>query len=228
MSEKNLFSKDKGPEPETPVGAEISAGEKGSMLAELEAEHMSACDHCVPQSETGLRFVFGEGDPDADIMFVGEGPGEEEDRQGRPFVGRAGKLLDKQITAMGLEREDVYIANIVKVRPPGNRVPNPEEAAMCSPFLIKQIDIIKPKAIVGLGATSVKYLLDDMGIAITKMRGNWQEYAGTPLMPTLHPAYILRNYNVETRSKVWSDLKQVLEHVGLPVPEYKIEAKKKT
>lgn len=220
----NLFTEDEAKKMEEARVA--SREEKQEKLDALKIEHEKSCEHCVVQAATGLNFVFGEGDPAAKIMFVGEGPGEEEDRQGRPFVGRAGQLLNKQIAAMGLDREDVYIANIVKVRPPGNRVPTPEEAAKCKPYLIKQIEIIAPEAIVGLGATSVKYLLNDMGIAITKMRGDWQEFEGIPFMPTFHPAYLLRNYTPDCRSKVWSDLKDVLKRVGYPVPNHEIEAKK--
>lgn len=162
--------------------------------------------------------VFGEGRPDAEIMFIGEGPGADEDDQGRPFVGRAGQLLEKQITAMGLKREDVYIANIAKTRPPGNRVPTPDEAEHWLPWLEKQIEIIQPTAIVTLGATSAKYLLGNPKLAITRERGNWKSFRGIDLMPTFHPAYLLRQYTVDNRRRVWDDLKKVLEHVGLPVP----------
>lgn len=165
--------------------------------------------------------AFGEGDPEADLMFIGEGPGAEEDKQGRPFVGRAGQLLDKQIGAMGLKREQVFIANIAKVRPPGNRVPTPEEAEQQMPYLIRQIEIIHPKVIVCLGATACKYLLDNRRFAITRERGKWRTFHGIDLMPTFHPAYLLRAYSPENRRKVWEDLQAVMQKLGLPLPEQK-------
>jgi len=158
--------------------------------------------------------VFGEGDPNAALMFIGEGPGADEDAQGRPFVGRAGQLLDKQIQAMQLKREDVYIANIAKTRPPGNRVPTPDEAELWLPWLAKQVRIIQPKVIVTLGATSAKYLLEEPRFAITRERGRWREYQGIALMPTFHPAYVLRRYTPEVRRQVWDDLQKVMERLS--------------
>ncbi len=196
---------------------QLSPAEKARALAELEAQHNAQCPHCVPQRKaTSVNFVFGDGDPNAALMFVGEGPGEEEDRQSKPFVGRSGQLLNQQIQAMGLKREQVYIANVVKVRPPGNRVPTPEEALLCMPYLAQQVRIIQPKAIVCLGATASKYLLSDPALAITKVRGNWREFNGIPVMPTFHPAYLLRQYTVENRQRVWDDLKKVMAKIGLP------------
>ncbi len=161
------------------------------------------------------RVVFGEGDPNAELMFIGEGPGAEEDAQGRPFVGRAGQLLDKQIAAMKLQRQQVYIANIAKTRPPGNRVPTPDEASLWLPWLEKQVDIVRPKVIVCLGATSAKYLLDEPKLAITRARGAWRDYRGIPLMPTFHPAYLLRQYTKENRQRVWSDLQAAMGKLGV-------------
>ncbi|MHB1158332.1 MAG: uracil-DNA glycosylase [Phycisphaerales bacterium] len=189
-----------------------------TSLAQLDADCVSVCTRC-PLCKTRNRTVFGEGDPHATILFVGEGPGADEDEQGRPFVGRAGQLLDKQIAAMGLERRQVYIANIVKCRPPGNRVPTPEEAAICQPYLDQQIALIQPKVIVALGATAAKYLLNDPKLAITRERGTWREYRGIKLMPTFHPAYLLRSYTPENRRRVWDDLKKVMAEVGLEVPK---------
>ncbi|MFA7237199.1 MAG: uracil-DNA glycosylase, partial [Phycisphaeraceae bacterium] len=151
-----------------------------ASLAQLDADYVSVCTRC-PLHKTRHRTVFGEGDPNATILFVGEGPGADEDAQGRPFVGRAGQLLDKQIAAMGLERNQVYIANIVKCRPPDNRVPTPEEAATCQPYLDQQVALIQPKVIVALGATAAKYLLNDPKLAITRERGNWREYRNIKL-----------------------------------------------
>ena len=195
----------------------MSTNDKAAAMAALAQEHTEQCPHCSPQRGQ-LNMVFGEGDPDAGLMFIGEGPGQEEDRLGRPFVGRAGQLLDKQIIAMGLEREQVYIANIVKCRPPGNRVPTPEEAEMCMPYLERQVEIIQPAVIVALGATSAKLLLEDPKLAITRMRGQWQTYRQIDLMPTFHPAYLLRSYTPENRRHVWDDLQQVMRRLGLPAP----------
>ncbi len=196
---------------------QMSPEDKAKRLKELEADHAANCPHCAPQVGP-LRLVFADGDPNAQLMFVGEGPGEEEDRQGLPFVGRAGQLLNKQIEAMGLKREQVYIANTVKVRPPGNRVPTPDEALKCMPWLHKQVEIVQPRVIVALGATAAKYLLNDPKLAITRARGTWFEFRGVPLMPTFHPAYLLRQYTVDNRRRVWEDLQKVLEKLGLPVP----------
>ena len=160
--------------------------------------------------------VFGEGDPNARLMFVGEGPGVDEDRLGRPFVGRAGKKLDEMITAMGLRREDVYIANIVKVRPPGNRTPLTHEVDRCSPFLREQIRIIRPEILVPLGGAAAKWLLDTK-TGVTRLRGVWATYedgdVATAVLPTFHPAYLLRNYTVETRQQVWNDLQAVVQRL---------------
>ena len=142
----------------------------------------------------------------ARLLFVGEGPGADEDIQGEPFVGRAGKKLDEMIVAIGLERKDVYIANVVKCRPPDNRAPEADEVATCSPFLFEQIAAIRPKVIVALGSPSAKLLLNTK-VGITRLRGIWHSYGGIPVMPTFHPAYLLRAYTPENRRKVWEDLK---------------------
>lgn len=155
--------------------------------------------------------VFGDGNPNADILFVGEGPGEQEDRTGLPFVGRAGELLTQMIEkGMGIPRADVYICNIVKCRPPGNRNPLPPEVSACRPFLDGQIAAVAPKVIIALGKPAASLLLD-REISITRLRGTWHAYRGIPLMPTLHPAYVLRQYTPENRRAVWQDLKAALE-----------------
>jgi uracil-DNA glycosylase family 4 len=198
-------------------GPPMNRQEKAQALAELQKELTQWLEANWPR-DGWQNVVFGEGDPNADLMFVGEGPGADEDRLARPFIGRAGQLLDKQIAAMGLKREQVYIANIAKCRPPGNRVPTPEEAEKTLPYLERQIQIIQPKVIVSLGATSAKYLLQQPKLAITKERGQWRKYCGIDLMPTFHPAYLLRQYTADNRQKVWTDLKNALERLGLPVP----------
>jgi uracil-DNA glycosylase family 4 len=161
--------------------------------------------------------VFGVGNPAAELMFIGEGPGEEEDIQGLPFVGRAGSLLTDIITkGMGLRREDVYIANVIKCRPPNNRNPELDEIAACEPFLRKQIALVRPKVIVALGKFAAQVLLRSR-VPISKLRGVWSEFDRVPLMPTFHPAYLLRNPS--DKRLVWEDVKQVLERLGLPIPQ---------
>jgi DNA polymerase len=161
--------------------------------------------------------VFGEGDVDAKIFFIGEGPGENEDLTGRPFVGRAGQLLDKMIVAMGLTREQVYIANVVKCRPPQNRTPLPDEVATCTPYLERQLNIVRPRVIVTLGRPATAYMLNDPKLTMGRARGHWHQWRGIKLMPTFHPSYVLRSYTPETRRAVWSDLQQVIAEIGLPV-----------
>jgi DNA polymerase len=175
-------------------------------LAELEA-CINGCLAC-PLGANRIRFVFGEGDPGARILFVGEGPGRDEDLQGRPFVGKAGELLDKMLNAMGFDRSQVYICNVVKCRPPDNRTPTPAEAQRCLPYLKRQIGLIRPAVIVTLGATPLRELLG-VQTGITRIRGQWQTLdllGGIPVMPTFHPAYVLRQYTQDVRRAVWADL----------------------
>lgn len=196
-----------------PVGTTPSNQSKQSLLDALCLDHDTSCPHCT--NATGhTNTVFGTGNPDASLMFIGEAPGMEEDQQGVPFVGAAGKKLDQIIEAMGLCRTDVYIANTLKSRPPDNRTPTPEEVAACGPYLKSQIEIISPSVIITLGSPASKYILET-ATGITKLRGTWGAYEGIPVMPTYHPAYLLRNYTTETRSLVWSDMKQVIEHLSL-------------
>lgn len=164
--------------------------------------------------EGWTNIVFADGDPDAELMFIGEAPGADEDAKGIPFVGRAGQLLDKMIVAMGLDRERVYIANVLKVRPPGNRTPTPAEWAADGPYLKEQIAIVAPKVIVTLGRPAAHYLLETTE-AMGRLRGQWHAYAGIPVMPTYHPAYLLRSYTPENRQKVWADLQLVMQRLGL-------------
>jgi len=185
--------------PEAPLSPR-SAAELDEIRADL-----GECTRCQLH-ERRKNIVFGVGNPRAGMMFVGEGPGADEDARGEPFVGRAGKKLDEMIAAIGLKREEVYIANIVKCRPPDNRDPKPDEVGTCSPFLFRQIAAIRPRVIVALGSPAAKTLLNTK-VGITRLRGNWHEHAGVPLMPTFHPAYLLRAYTPENRRKVWEDLK---------------------
>jgi DNA polymerase len=193
------------PAPSAPVAAEAASWGPSPTLDEVRAAlgECTRCDLCKQRK----TIVFGSGNPQADILFIGEGPGENEDQQGLPFVGRAGELLTQMIEkGIGIAREEVYICNIVKCRPPGNRNPLPPEVSACRPFLDGQIDAVHPKVIVSLGKPAASLLLG-RDVAITRMRGTWQEYRGIPLMPTLHPAYVLRQYTPENRRAVWEDLK---------------------
>jgi DNA polymerase len=168
--------------------------------------------------------VFGVGNVHADLLFVGEAPGADEDEQGEPFVGKAGQLLTKIIQTMGLSREQVYIANILKCRPDtpgqasGNRPPTPDEMKTCLPYLLAQIDLIQPKVLVALGKTALEGLLGKTA-GITKLRGTWLTFRGTPLMPTYHPAYLLRNQALTEKRKVWEDMLQVMNKLALPVSD---------
>lgn len=190
----------------------LSTADKQTRLQQLAAEFEQDAK-VQALRPPGTNLVFGEGDVDAKLMFIGEGPGEQEDRTGRPFVGPAGELLDKMITAMGLSRDTVYIANVVKYRPPGNRTPTPEEAAVQGPYLARQVAIINPTVLVALGGAATKYALNTT-TGITRLRGQWAQFAHTdpmlPIMPTFHPAYLLRSYTPDNRKKVWADLQSVL------------------
>lgn len=178
------------------------------QLAELKKKY-HACTQCPLATQGRTNVVFGHGNPKAELMLIGEGPGRDEDLQALPFVGRAGKLLTKIIEAMGMKREDVYISNVVKCRPPHNRAPLPSESEICKhAILFREIDIIKPKIICTLGATATQELLGKP-ISITKMRGTFIDFHGSLLMPTFHPAYLLRNPS--KKAEVWFDMKKVLE-----------------
>jgi uracil-DNA glycosylase len=182
------------------------------------------CLRCPHLARTRTQVVFGVGNPNAELMFVGEAPGADEDAQGEPFVGRAGQLLTKIIEAMGFRRDEVYIANVLKCRPDmpagvsGNRKPTPEEMKTCLPWLEKQIEHIKPRVMVALGATALEGLLGAT-TAVSKVRGRWLDFHGIPVMATYHPAYLLRNQLVTEKRKVWEDMLQVLERLGKPITE---------
>ncbi len=193
-----------------------SPDRKLQLLHALDEQEVRGCTKCG-LSQTRTHTVFGEGDADAQIVFVGEGPGQNEDETGRPFVGRAGELLTKMITAMGTSRQEVYICNIVKCRPPGNRQPAVEEVAACSGYLQRQLEWIRPKVIVPLGLPASRYVLGGT-LPMGQMRGVWHKWRGIDVMPTYHPAYVLRNNSVATRRLVWDDLKQVMSRVGLKPP----------
>jgi uracil-DNA glycosylase family 4 len=200
-----------------------SSPDKAAAFTALR-ERALACVKCPHLASSRKNVVFGVGSIDAQLMFVGEAPGADEDEQGEPFVGKAGQLLTKIIQATGLSRADVYIANILKCRPDtpgqsaGNRKPTPEEMQTCIPYLHEQIDLIRPKVIVALGATAVEGLLGKT-LGITKLRGHWQTYRDTPLMPTYHPAYLLRNQAMSEKRRVWEDMLAVMEKLEMPASE---------
>lgn len=188
-------------------GIQKKALRKGSSSLEVVREELGDCTRC-PLHRTRLNLVFGEGSPKARLVFVGEAPGEEEDRQGRPFVGRAGQLLTRIINAMGLSREEVYICNILKCRPPGNRNPKDGEIATCEPFLVKQLEAIDPEIVCALGTFAARTLLRTEA-PISAIRGKFHDYHGRKLMPTYHPAYLLRN--PDAKKLVWEDVQKIMK-----------------
>jgi uracil-DNA glycosylase family 4 len=179
-------------------------------------EDIGDCTRCRLHKQGRKQIVFGVGNPKAELMFIGEAPGADEDEQGEPFVGRAGQLLNNMIKAMGLRREDVYIANIVKCRPPGNRTPERDECETCSPFLFRQIGVIKPKVIVALGAVAAKTLLA-VSSSMAELRGRWYDFRNTKLAVTYHPAFLLRD--PRQKKEAWKDLQMVMKELGLEAPK---------
>ena len=196
---------------------------KAELLAPIR-ERVSVCQKCPHLARSRTQTVFGVGNPDADLMFIGEAPGADEDARGEPFVGRAGQLLTKIIETMGFKRGDVYIANVLKCRPDmppktsGNRPPTSDEMQTCLPYLAQQIAIIQPKVLVALGATAVEGLLGTRG-TMRDLRGRWHSYSETPLMITYHPSYLLRNQALTEKRKVWEDMLLVLERLERPISE---------
>jgi DNA polymerase len=203
--------------------ARAQVGDKAALLAPIQAR-VAVCVKCPHLAATRTQTVFGVGNPDAELMFIGEAPGADEDARGEPFVGRAGQLLTKIIETMGFSRAEVYIANVLKCRPDmprgssGNRPPTPIEMQTCLPYLAEQIGIIQPKVLVALGATAVEGLLGTRG-TMREMRGKWRSHQETPLMITYHPSYLLRNQAPSEKRKVWEDMLQVLERIGRPITE---------
>ena len=211
-------------EMQAPVAAPaLSPEAKAAAFAELRQRTL-ACVRCPSLAAARKNVVFGVGDINAQLMFIGEAPGADEDDQGEPFVGKAGQLLTKIIQTMGLTRDTVYIGNILKCRPDtpghasGNRKPTPEEMQTCISYLHEQIDLIRPRVIVALGGTAVEGLLGKT-LGITKLRGQWRTYRGIPLMPTYHPAYLLRNQSLSEKRRIWEDMLQVMERLGLPISQ---------
>ena len=200
----------------SPLPLEGSGKVTGETLQSVR-EDLGECTRCKLH-KTRNKIVFGDGSAKAQLVFVGEGPGADEDAQGLPFVGRAGKLLTQMIEAMGLRRSDVYICNVVKCRPPGNRQPEPDEVQKCSPFLFRQLDVLQPKVIVCLGATAAQTLLQT-NRSISHFRGQWMDFRGYKMLATYHPAYLLRN--PAAKGEVWKDLQKVMAELGLEVKKNK-------
>jgi uracil-DNA glycosylase family 4 len=199
----------------TPAGLSAARPDRDGSLR-LIREEIGDCTRCRLHKQGRKQIVFGVGNPNAELMFIGEAPGADEDEQGEPFVGRAGQLLTNMIKAMGLRREDIYIANIIKCRPPNNRTPERDECATCSPFLMQQIEVISPKAIVALGAVAAKTLLV-INAPMSELRGRWYDFRGTKLAVTYHPAFLLRD--PRQKKEAWKDLQMVMKELGMAVPE---------
>ena len=198
------------------VAKSVIAPEKRAAALKVIREEIGDCKRCPLAFAGRHTIVFGEGDPNTRLMFVGEGPGADEDMQGRPFVGRAGQLLNNMINAMGLQREEVYIANIVKCRPPQNRTPEPVEANTCSQFLFQQIDVIRPEILVALGSTAATYLLGGKA-SLSSLRGRLHQARGSKLIVTYHPAYLLRD--PRQKKEAWADLQIAMKELGLKAPK---------
>jgi DNA polymerase len=206
-----------------PRGIPVSASDRAAKMSAMR-DSILGCVQCAHLARSRTQVVFGVGNPDAQLMFVGEAPGEDEDRQGEPFVGRAGQLLTKIIEAMGFRRDDVYIANVLKCRPDmppglaGNRKPRLDEMQTCLPYLREQIRIVQPRVLVALGSTAMEGLLGETQ-PMARLRGRWHQFADIPLMATYHPAYLLRNQAPQEKRKVWEDMLQVLERLGCDISE---------
>jgi uracil-DNA glycosylase family 4 len=208
--------------PSSTIARQPSSDAAAKLAAIKDA--VKVCRKCEHLAASRTQTVFGTGNPDADLMFVGEAPGADEDKQGEPFVGRAGELLTRIITAMGLTRDDIYIANVLKCRPdmppntPGNRPPTPLEMQRCLPYLREQIAIIRPRVLVALGKTAMLGLTG-ADQSMSALRGRWHEFENIPLLPTYHPSYLLRNGSNTEKRKVWEDMLLVMEKLGLPISE---------
>ncbi|MFO0558444.1 MAG: uracil-DNA glycosylase family protein [Polyangiales bacterium] len=202
------------PAPPTVVTAAPVHGEHRLRALSVLEDEARACKRCR-LCEGRTQAVFSRGNCEAELFFVGEAPGADEDRVGKPFVGAAGRLLDRILTAMGMSEDDVYIANVAKCRPPNNRPPEDDEAAACGPFLDRQLALVRPKVIVAWGRTPTRYLLKKTE-SMSKLRGNWYSVDGVPVLPTWHPAYLLRN--PDAKKDTWADMKRVLEKLGRPLP----------
>ncbi len=200
-----------------PMATPLAAGESRPIELQLLSRQVAACTRCPELSSTRTQTVFGIGPLDPELCFVGEAPGADEDRQGVPFVGAAGQLLDRIIAAMGLKREEVYICNILRCRPPGNRQPKPDEAAHCREYLERTLELVKPKYLCALGLTAAQKLLSSTA-SLGKLRGTFHDYKGIPVICTYHPAALLPSRSPEKKADVWQDMKMLLTKMGKPIP----------
>ena len=210
LAPREMSKADEGVRPTLVVISDPASGLR------LIREDIGDCTRCRLHKQGRKQIVFGVGNPRAELMFIGEAPGADEDEQGEPFVGRAGQLLNNMIKAMGLSREEIYIANIIKCRPPGNRTPERDECDTCSPFLMRQIEVIGPKAMVALGAVAAKTLLA-INAPMSQLRGQWYDFRGTKLAVTYHPAFLLRD--PRQKKETWKDLQMVMKELGLKPPD---------
>ncbi len=200
-----------------PAEAELSLEQRRLALQQL-AEEVSRCTRCPELCSTRTQTVFGDGGPGVELCFVGEAPGEDEDRQGVPFVGAAGQLLNRIIAACGLRRDEVYIMNVLKCRPPRNRTPLPNEAANCRPFFERQMDLVRPRFICALGGSAAANLLQT-NVSVGKLRGRFHDYRGIPVLVTYHPAFLLPHRSPERKRDVWADMQLLLQRMGRPIPQ---------
>ena len=219
MAKATEATRDERKPTESGRSALLEASDPASGLRIIR-EDIGDCTRCRLHKQGRKQIVFGVGNPRAELMFIGEAPGADEDEQGEPFVGRAGQLLNNMIKAMGLRREDIYIANIIKCRPPGNRTPERDECETCSPFLMRQIGVVKPRVIVALGAVAAKTLLA-VSAPMMQLRGCWFDFKGTKLAVTYHPAFLLRD--PRQKKETWKDLQMVMKELGLPLPSKNVE-----
>lgn len=209
------------PEPPAMSEAGLTLDQRRTALKVL-AKEVSGCARCAELASTRTQTVFAHGEPGVELCFVGEAPGADEDAQGFPFVGAAGQLLNRIIEAMGMKRDDVYICNIIKCRPPGNRTPLPSEADNCRPFLEKQLELVQPKYLVALGGCAATNLLQTT-LPLGKLRGRFHDYKGIPVVVTYHPAYLLPHRAPDKKRDVWEDMKMLLTKMGRPIPQKKEE-----
>jgi DNA polymerase len=203
---------------EPPAEGGVLTLEQRRQALELLAEQVSTCPRCKELVSTRTQTVFGDGNPGVELCFIGEAPGADEDAQGKPFVGAAGQLLNKIIAACGLKREEVYICNILKCRPPGNRTPLPTEAANCREYLERQLELVQPKFICALGGCAAQNLLGTT-MSLGRLRGRFHDYKGIPVLCTYHPAYLLPHRSPEKKRDVWEDMKLLLARMGRPIPQ---------
>jgi DNA polymerase len=215
VTQSSLFEAP-APPPAPAAGTTLTLQQRRTELQRL-AERVAGCTRCAELASTRTQTVFADGQPEVELCFIGEAPGGDEDAQGLPFVGAAGQMLNKIIAACGLKREEVYICNIIKCRPPGNRTPKPDEALNCREYLTRQLELVRPNYICALGGCAAQYLLET-GQSVGKLRGKFHDYHGIPVWVTYHPAFILPHRSPERKREVWNDMQQLMKHMGRTIP----------